>query len=78
MDRDGAADAPAVIDLGAGPAAHIYTYCEIDALANATARGLLARKACTEASVSASCRQTAASSSAPFSASCAPAWSQCR
>ena len=43
MDRDGAADAPAVIDLGAGPAAHIYTYCEIDALANATARGLLAQ-----------------------------------
>ena len=43
IDRAGDPDAPAVIDLGAGPAAHIYTYCEIDALANATARGLLAR-----------------------------------
>jgi long-chain acyl-CoA synthetase len=43
IDRDGDPEAPALIDLGAGPAPRFYNYREIDALAGATARGLLAQ-----------------------------------
>src|SRR5438105_12882785 len=43
INRDGDPDAPAVIDLGAGPTPRFYSYREIDALAGATARGLLAQ-----------------------------------
>jgi acyl-CoA synthetase (AMP-forming)/AMP-acid ligase II len=43
IDRDGDPDAPAVVDLGTGPAARFYSYREVDALADATARGLLAQ-----------------------------------
>src|SRR5215469_4060225 len=43
IDRTGDTDAPAVIDLSGGPAARIYSYREIDTLADAVARGLIAR-----------------------------------
>jgi acyl-CoA synthetase (AMP-forming)/AMP-acid ligase II len=43
IDREGDPDAPAVIDLSGGPAARIYSYREIDTLADAVARGLIAR-----------------------------------
>jgi long-chain acyl-CoA synthetase len=42
IERAGDPDALAVIDLGANPAPRFYSYREIDALADATVRGLLA------------------------------------
>src|SRR6516165_190230 len=41
IDRVGDPNALAVIDLGASPSPHSYSYREIDTLADATARGLL-------------------------------------
>jgi long-chain acyl-CoA synthetase len=43
IDRSGDPDALAVIDLAGSPAPCFYSYGEIDGLADATARGLLAR-----------------------------------
>ena len=43
IDRSGDPDALAVIDLGGSPVPRFYSYREIDTLADATGRGLLAR-----------------------------------
>jgi acyl-CoA synthetase (AMP-forming)/AMP-acid ligase II len=43
IERSGEPDALAVIDLGGSPLPRFYSYREIDALADAAARGLLAR-----------------------------------
>jgi acyl-CoA synthetase (AMP-forming)/AMP-acid ligase II len=43
IDRNGDPDAVAVIDLGAGPEPCFYSYREIDALADATGRSLVAQ-----------------------------------
>ena len=43
IDRSGDPDSLAVIDLGGSPVPRFYSYREIDTLADATGRGLLAR-----------------------------------
>src|SRR6266849_2320030 len=43
IDRNGDRDATAIIDLGADPAPRHYSYREFDGLADAVARGLMAR-----------------------------------
>jgi len=43
IDREGDPNTPAVIDFGAEAAARVYSYREIDALADETARSLVAR-----------------------------------
>src|SRR5437762_7657453 len=77
VDRSGDPDASAVIDLGAGLTARFYSYREVDALVDATARGLLAQ-GLTRGERVAILRPIAASFSPPSSASCAPVWSRFR
>ncbi len=45
IDRESDRDAPAVIDIRAGSALSFYSYRDMDALADETARGPPSRKA---------------------------------